>query len=294
MKYKKDLLLFIVWAYTGLIYAQTTHHEPDTTGVFTRYTQVKQLVQQWNQAITTNQPQMLMPLYADTVQHYLKRIDKKACVDSKINWLDKHPGYQQKIENLEVYYLDTDTLGILFIADFTKVCIDKGKTVKVPSYLYFQRDVPGWKIIRETDHATEATRAKAAPTSSLPQGETSFYYGYWTDTRDDENFAHDEVPYSYTLNLKVGKTITGEYLFYSGRLRGITYYLIPEGKVEEGILEITLVYNENGWMTLSDYHAEDYSDAYREHWHFKIVNGNELVNIDKDSYMYGMSLYLTK
>ncbi len=273
----------------------SAHFDPNSEGVFVRYNEAKRLTTEWNAAIDGNQPQDFHHLYADTVNYYSKILTKGACIDNKTKWLTAHAGYQQKIEDLEVYYMDDDTAGLIFMARFTKICIDKNDTTKIQSYLNFKRATSGWRIVKETDQTTELNRAQKSPNSTLKPGENLFYYGYWTDTRDIPDFGHDEVPYWFSLTLNVGKKITGEYSLYSGTMRSITDYLVPEGKIENGILEITTVYIPESGMSLEDYNPDEVSDSRKEHWHFKIVNGNELVCLDKDNgYLYGQSLFLQK
>ncbi len=270
------------------------HADGDTTNVFVRYDQVKKVLQEWNTAIDNNQLELLNNLYADTVDCYLKRLSKKECIESKQKWLKEHIGYHQKIEYLEIYYLDDDTLGSFFIAEFTKVCVEKNETVKVDAVIHFARFANDWKIIKESDRPSEASLAEKMPGGILKAGKNIFRFGYWVDTREEEDFGHDQVPYWDLLTLNVGTKITGEYLRYSGRMREIYSHLVLEGTIKNGILEITVVFNENQEWSLETYNPDEVPDSQKEHWHFKIVNGNELVGIDKEQiYFYGRSMFLT-
>lgn len=264
----------------------------DSLSVFDLYDIAKKLTNDWNNAIDGNNPQTLNSLYADTVSYYVKIQSKKDCIDSKTKWLSAHADYQQKIVDLEVYYEDDDTTGTKMFSKFAKLCIEKGDTQKIYTYLRFIKTTDGWKIDKETDQPSNVSIAKKAPVSNLKPGEYLFRYGYWTDTRDIPDFAHDEVPYWQSISLNIGQTITGEYSEYSGTLRSIMPFLIPEGKIENGILTITSVYNEMDEMTLETYNPDEVSESIKQQWKFKIVNGNELVNMNEDDFRYGESLYL--
>lgn len=277
---------------TNTLVTTTNNNNTDSSSVFDLYDMAKQLTNDWNKAIDNNNPQELNNLYADTVNYYVKIQPKKDCVDSKIKWLSSHADYQQKIENMEVYYEDNDTTGTKMFSKFTKLCIEKGDTQKIYTYLRFIKTTAGWKINKETDQPSNASIAKKAPGTNLGPGEYTFRYGYWTDTRDIPEFAHDEVPYWQAITIKVGKGITGEYSEYSGTMRQIFTYLIPEGKIENGLLTITAVYNEMDEMTLETYNPDEVSESLKQQWKFKIINGNELVNMMENDFRFGESLYL--
>lgn len=260
---------------------------------FARYDQAKKLLAAWNDAINKVRPDQLKAVYADTVRYYRQSFSKEACIAQKIEWLQKHEGYTQKMKNVSVYYLDADTSMSVIIAAFDKICLHQQSTATVHSFLYFARLGNDWKIIGESDEATELNRARKAPNSMLKNGEQVFYYGYWEDTRNIDGFAHNMVPYNSTLTLHVADKITGYYTLYSGALRSTTSYLIPTGKIENGILLLTAVYNGNDEFSLEDYEHGEIPDKKKEQWHFKIINGNELVCLDKNNgYLYGRSLFL--
>lgn len=270
--------------------------EPDDETLFTRYDRVKQAVQEWNTAIDGHKHQALNNLYADRVECYLETKSQQACVDGKARWLQAHPGYRQQVEHLQVYYFEDDTLLKVFVAEFDKVCQEGDKTSTVPSFLYFSNNGAGWQIFKETDVPTEVQRARKAPAQVLPKGELTFRRSYQADTRDIPGFAHENVPYDFSLYLNVGETITGNYLLYSGTMRSTTNYLIPEGKITDGVLEMTVIYYGEEEANLEDYDPNETNPDRVEHWHLKIVNnGTELVCMDADNgYLYGKSLWLAK
>lgn len=276
---------------------ESENEDADALGIetFECYDQAKKILQAWNTAINNHQTEQLKNLYAPQVDCYMETISKEQCVEKKSTWLEAHKAYQQKIENIQIYYMDSDTNMTILIAEFNKVCIEENKTTEVTSFLHFKQFGNEWKIIAETDLSTEVSKAKKAPISTLGKGTYTFYRGYWEDTRDDENFGHDMVPYNFTLTLNVGDKITGEYAIYSGRLRGITFYLIVSGKIENGILELAMVYNENQEISLEDYNTGEYDHKEKQVMHFKIINGNTLVCLDEDEgYVYGKKMLLEK
>lgn len=250
-------------------------------GLFTHYDRVRKAVFDWNEAIDKQQTEILETFYADSVRHYQKTLGKKECLASKAQWLKAHPGYRQRLEDLSVYFFEEDTGMILFVAEFNKVCEGSGKGKIVRSLLYFS-DVNGsWKIVGETDVPTETAHALKAPASFLKKGDYVFSRSYWQDTRQVSGFAHENVPYRFTLYLHIGDSITGEYLRYSGMLRSTSRYFIPEGKItDDGILEIRAIYNnDEEELSPETYNPEEYPPDHKEQMRFKIVNGQKLIGI---------------
>lgn len=264
------------------------------SGTFERYNEAARLLKAWNAAINANEPETLLKLYAGKVEYYLQTQSGQACADQKSDWLGKHPKYSQQITEQQIYFLDTDTNATVLIAEFMKVCTDQGKTTRIPSMLYFSMADGALKITRETDLHTEASRAKRASAGTLKKGDYSFWRGYWKDTRNVPQFAHDMVSYWFSIDISVGNGITGEYLTYSGEMRSIVYSFIPEGTIRDGILDLTVVdcssLMEN--ITMEEYKSGEYDHLPKRHMHFKIISGNTLVNLDKGEWLYGKSMSL--
>lgn len=261
-------------------------------GVFERYDKVEQIVSRWNMLIDDHRAEKLSGVYADEVMYYLHPQTQQECIANKVKYLAAHTGYRQEIDHLEVYYFEEDTLGKMLVAEFDKICTDKGKKTTVPSLLYCARFNGQWKIVQETDRATELNRAKRTRGSGLANGTCTFYRGYWMDTRSIPQFAHDQVPYRFTIQLNVTDNgITGAYAIYSGTMRSTMEYLVVAGKTTDGILDLTVVYNPDG-LTPEEYAAEA-DPAKEEHLHFRIIRGDELVGLDPDEgYLCGKSLFL--
>ncbi len=271
---------------------ESAEAEEESSDLFIACDHVKKLLKEWNAAISANEPEKLGEMYADRVDYYLQNQTRKACVDQKASWLAAHPNYKQKITYQEIYFFQDDTTQNLLIAEFDKQCIDQGKTVTIPSFLYFSKFNGEWKIIKETDRATEANRVKKSNISTLKPGEYSFFRSYYKDTRDIPNFAHEVVPFWFGIDITVGKEITGEYDYYSGEMRSITYNLIPAGEIKNGILDLTVIDCSSlvEIITIEEYESGEYDNLPKSHMHFKILNGNELVCLDKDDYLYGKSM----
>lgn len=261
------------------------------SSAFAYYNEVERILNEWNEAISNHHPDALANYYATEVLHYSKPLSKAECIQAKTKWLSEHPSYSQKIEHAEVYFMESDTTLSEFIAEFDKVCTENNNSKTVHAYLYFKQENGAWKITGETDDATELSKAKKTPANTIKNGESEFYRGYWADTRGISGFAHDMVPYRFSLSLNVDRKITGSYYLYSGTMREMTHYLIVDGQMENGTLTLTVVYNEN-----EQYSQDDYpKDTQKEKWHFKIINGNKLVCLDKDNgYLYAKSLLLVK
>lgn len=255
---------------------ETADNEP----VFLRYDAVKKALHEWNEAITRHRTIDMENLYADTVIYYSEKLAKQSVFSRKNEWFKKHPFHSQELGPYEIYYDDSDSLGLEFTAAFTKVSIEKEQRVEVDAYLYFRKFGEQWKIVKETDAITEVYVAKKKPVTSLPLGNYSFYQGYWSDTRDIPQLAHDMVPYNTSLDLKVTpKGITGLYNEYSGTTRSRIFYLVKSGKIVNGILELQLVYSESDETSLEDLEGNEETET----WRFKILPDQKLLGISKEN-----------
>jgi hypothetical protein len=260
---------------------------PDTGNIFRRYDAVKKILKKWNQAISGHRPVDLENLYADEVIYYSKKSNKQAILSQKTDWLKKHPSYKQELGYTDVYYDDMDTMEVEFVAQFTKICIENKKKTEVESYLYFRKFGKEWKIVRETDAPTEVNVARKKPVVNLPEGKYEYYIGQWSDTRDIPNFAHDQVPYNTSLDFAItANGITGIYDYYSGKARSRTYYLVKSGKIENGILELTVIFSQFDNPTPEDFDES----AETETWRFKILENKQLVGLSKECFAYSRTL----
>ncbi len=260
--------------------SEDTKDEPNTENVFRRYDAVKTVLKKWNQAISGHRTSDLENLYADEVSYYSKKSNKQAILAQKSEWLKKHPSYKQELGYTDVYYDDTDTLEVEFVAQFTKICIQNKKKTEVESYLYFRKFGKEWKIVRETDALTEVNVARKKPVVNLPEGKYGYYIGQWSDTRDIPQFAHDQVPYSTSLDFTIGAGgISGVYEYYSGTARSRTCYFVKSGMVENGILELKVIYSQ-----VDDPSPEDFNGGEEtETWRFKILENKELICLSKEN-----------
>ncbi|WP_186280153.1 hypothetical protein [Fluviicola chungangensis] len=261
--------------------------KPNTENVFRRYDAVKKILKKWNEAISEHRLSDLENLYADEVSYYSKKSNKQAVLTQKSDWLKIHPSYKQELGYVDVYYDDEDVLGVEFVVQFTKICIENGKKTEIESYLYFRKFGNEWKIVRETDAPTEVNVARKKPVTNLPEGNYNYYTGQWSDTRDVQGFGHDQVPYSVNLNFTIGVGgITGVYHYYSGTARSRTFYLIKSGKIDNGILELHVIYSQ-----VDDPEPEDFDeDAETETWRFKILENKQLFSLSKDEAFYSRAL----
>lgn len=267
--------------------SEDSEEESNTENVFRRYDAVKNILKKWNRAISEHQPSDLESLYADEVSYYARKSSKQAVLTQKSDWLKKHPSYKQELGFTDVYYDDRDTMGVEFVAQFTKICSENKKKTEVESYLYFRKFGNEWKIVRETDAVTEVNVARKKPVVDLPEGKYEYYIGQWSDTRDIPQFAHDQVSYNASLDLTIKDgRITGLYDYYSGTARSRTYYWVESGKIENGILELTMIYSE-----FDDPKPEDFDGGELiETWRFKILENKQLVCLSKGNLTYAKTL----
>ncbi|AEA45030.1 hypothetical protein [Fluviicola taffensis] len=272
--------------------SKESDRDPNTENVFRRYDAVKKILKKWNQAISEHQLSDLENLYADDVLYYAKKMTKQAILAQKSDWLKKHASYKQELGYSEVYYNDRDTLGVEFVAQFTKICIENKKKTDVESYLYFRKFGNDWKIVRETDAITEVNVVRKKPVVNLPAGEYAYYVGQWSDTRDIPQFAHDMVPYNSSLDFTIGdEGISGVYSEYSGTARSRTYYLVKSGKVDNGILELKMIYSQFADPTPEDFDANEETET----WSFKILENKELVCLSSENLtLYSKTLIQVK
>lgn len=248
--------------------------------VFLRYDAVKSALARWNTAIDAHRTFDLEKLYAEKVRYYAKTTDRQSVLNQKNEWLKQHKFYAQQLGHIEVYYDDSDTLGLEFIAHFTKICIEKTKQTEVESFLHFRKFGKDWKIVEETDGPTEVHAAKKKPLQTLPNGSYEYYIGYWTDTRDMPQFAHDMVPYNSSLNFKIGeKGITGIYNDYSGTMRSSTYYFVKSGRIVDGILELNVIFSQSDDPQPEDFEGNEETET----WRFKILENKALICLSKEN-----------
>ncbi|WP_430402837.1 hypothetical protein [Fluviicola sp.] len=266
----------------------------NTENVFRRYDAVKKILKKWNQAISEHRPSDLESLYADEVSYYSKKSNKQAILTQKSDWLKKHTSYKQELGYTDIYYDEDDIEVVELVAQFTKICIENKKKMEVESYLYFRKFGKEWKMVRETDAPTEVNVARKKPVVELPEGEYSYFIGKWSDTRDIPGFGHDQVPYRVELEFTIGADgITGVYDFYSGTARSHSFYLIKSGKVENGILELQVIYSKFDDPMFADpdevaayLAAETETTTLR----FKIIENKQLFLLSKDEAFYSRAL----
>jgi len=228
------------------------------------------------------------------VIYYAKNSNRQAILTQKSDWLKKHTSYKQELGYTDVYHDEQDVELVEFVAQFTKICIENKKKTEVESYLYFRKFGKEWKIVRETDAPTEVNVARKKPVLDLPEGHYNYYAGQWSDARDVPGFGHDYVPYSVDLNFTIGADgITGAYDYYSGTARGHSFYLIKSGKVENGILELEVIYSKfDDPMFADPDEVAAYLAAETETntLCFKIIENKQLFLLSKDGAFYSRVL----
>lgn len=264
----------------SILPAGEASEEMTAESIFLRYDAVRNVLYEWNAAIDSHRTFELEKLYAKKVRYYSKMTDRQEVIHQKNEWLKQHKFYAQQLGHCEIYYDDSDTLGLEFTASFIKICIEKTKQTEVESFLTFRKFGNEWKIIEETDGPTEVNAAKMKPVHTLPDGSYRYYLGYWSDTRDIPRFAQDMAPYSSTLEFEITeKGITGVYDDYSGTMRSRTHYLVKSGKIVDGILELYVVYSPVENPSPKDLEGTEETQT----WRFKILANQQLTCLSKEN-----------
>lgn len=258
--------------------------------IFRAYDAARQILNDWNNAINNNNLVELEKLYHDTVNyhetpqplHYRMQLQKK---HQSIN-----PGYKQDITNIEIYNLDEDTLPLRITAEFELIVRVKNFRDTVKTLLTFEKIMDEWKIVGETDVRSIEFEAMNKPNTILKKGSYTFSRGYWADTRQEQGFAHDQVPYNFVISIQISDSITGNANAYSGRMRENTEYLIPEGKMENGMLELVTIWNGDYESSLEDYDDGNISKNRIERWTFKIIDAQHIYGVNCNAYVQGFRL----
>lgn len=264
---------------------------PDNENIFRGYDAARQLLNDWNNAINDNNFIELEKLYHDALNYHETNISLHDRMQLQKKDYKLNPGHKQSIGRVEIYNLDEDTMPLRITAEFDLIIRNKNFKDTIISFLTFEKIKDDWKIVGETDVRSIEFEAMNKPILNLNKGEYTFARGYWLDTRDVPDFGHDQVPYSFIISISITDSITGYAGFYSGMLRENTEYLIPEGNISDGILNLTTIWNGNGESSLEEYYEGNISPDKIEQWRFKIISWNELYGIDCNSYLQGYSLH---
>lgn len=232
---------------------------------------IGQLVKIWNDAINNDQMEKLNSLYADRVVYYVNDFSKKQCIDSKALWLSKHKGYKQKIKDLQLTRSYRGSRTIV-TADFHKEYTNNGKTSVAAAFLEFEKLGNNWQIVKESDAVSESKRLKETDPVTLPKGEYAFSGGLHVETEDEQG------DLDYSLSLNIGDDITGSYNFWSYITRTTFSYTVIEAKMENGILELSLLFDGESGDPRE--HENESEDELETQLRFKIISGNELYELN--------------
>jgi hypothetical protein len=114
--------------------------------------QIKELVNLWNTANNTRDPQGLNSLYSDTLIFYTQNLPKQKCLALKRELFQRQPRFQQKIVTGLTF--SAYTSGLLK-CDFTKEVYMNGIKRQFPSYLLVRYTRRGYFIVGESDYTTD-------------------------------------------------------------------------------------------------------------------------------------------
>lgn len=154
---------------------------------------IQYLVEAWNRSLNENDPELMLLVYGSQVQYYKKSMKRSEVIEAKKRALAKSADYEQSIVNLAVHY-PSDRPGVIR-CEFDKAWSTGGKSDTVKALLEIELVKEQYRIVKEGDYTTEIAMIKEAKAKALPEGQYSFLYDYWLDTREDEVLAHDFVPY---------------------------------------------------------------------------------------------------
>lgn len=130
--------------------------------------EVKLLVQEWNQAHLKRDVGIFAKVYSDRVFYYGSDYDKNSCIQSKLNFFKNHPEYVQNIKgDIQIERIESNKVK----CSFTKEVFVDGKTAEFPSYLVFVKVNEVWRIDVESDLVTDGNIAKRnSGNSNIPVG----------------------------------------------------------------------------------------------------------------------------
>ena len=123
-------------------------------GDFRTKAQLREVVEQWNAALTPATVDRLKQLYHDTeVLYYGGRTTPDECINDKRAYMESHPGYAQTLVGEIVY----DSINqVTYRCSFIKRVKQNDGFFEYPSYLVMMRMPTGWR---------SRPRATAPPTT---------------------------------------------------------------------------------------------------------------------------------
>ena len=137
-------------------------------GDFRTKAQLREVVEQWNAALTPATVDRLKQLYHDTeVLYYGGRTTPDECINDKRAYMESHPGYAQTLVGEIVY----DSINqVTYRCSFIKRVKQNDGFFEYPSYLVMMRMPNGWRITAEGDGATDYNRKKSETGSARGSG----------------------------------------------------------------------------------------------------------------------------
>lgn len=187
----------------------------------------------WNAAITNHNPEELRAICAEFVYAYGKTVAKGELIQTKQNWLAKHPGYKQEIVDgrMEAVALEEDDAPRTIEVRFKKKCIEGSNKTVFDAYLRFEMENGEWKITTEGDVTTDMNMAKKSPCLRLSDGQYCLMNEVFADVRETGLGHTGPIPITHDMRLVIenGKVTEGFLNYYSGFMR-----ILKEWKVQSG------------------------------------------------------------
>jgi hypothetical protein len=105
----------------------------------------------WNEASNKRDAKALGNLYGEEINLYGEALGNEEAVNSRRTFFDTNRNYSQVLTAVKTEELSATETRISFQKDFTAA----GKKQSVPAYLKFEKFDTGWKIVAESDVASD-------------------------------------------------------------------------------------------------------------------------------------------
>ena len=155
---KKVLLLFALTLVGAPLAAQEDDIDTDA---------VLNVVLQWDKYHCQHDVEALEALYATVCLYYGTDQTRDFILNSKRQFFAKHPGYTQRISDVEIDIINGATIDVKFIKEVKVKPTDKWKTYK--AYFQLIGNTNDWYISCESDETTDINLGKRE--KSHPRGE---------------------------------------------------------------------------------------------------------------------------
>ena len=279
----KRIIYFFLFIFLFIFFQSVnsaTVVDTSANSVFDDFAEVQKALSVWNEAINSRSLDELEKVYDQEVQFYLAKRSASDCIKSKLNWLQKHPTFKQKIKSISIYTIGRTNEKPDIITEFKKECVE-GNTIKeYDALLLFRKVGNDWRLLKETDIITEVKRCYNMPLVNLQIGEHNFVREYFKYNKDLKKDTTQLLSYKYSLDIVITSLqVTGKMSIYSGAIRSTSIYKIINGKCLNGILLLTIA-PEDG--------AGNVMENQKQSLRFKVISSQQIMLLNEDMpWLYG-------